>query len=308
MRAGLLVPTLNAGARWADWLTALASQSRQPDAVIVIDSGSSDGTATQARAAGLPVVSIPPEQFDHGGTRNLGVASLTGCDIIVCLTQDAILADPHALAHLLSAFDDAKVAMAYGRQLPHADATPIAAHARHFNYPPQSRRVCFEDRATLGLKAAFASNSFAAWRGTALQAVGGFPANTLFGEDTQCAARLLMAGGQIAYVAEATVFHSHNYGWREEFRRYADIGALHALQPWLLAEFGRPEGEGLRFVRSEFRFLRDAGWRWRMAGMRQSAAKLLGYRIGKWLPRLPASLAARCSTQPRWWLRRERRT
>jgi len=304
MRVGLLIPTLNAGPRWADCLAALQRQSRQPDQILIIDSGSSDQTVPQALAAGLPVMTIAPCDFDHGGTRNLGVERLADCDVVVCLTQDAILADADALKHLLASFDDAAVALAFGRQLPHDDATPIAGHARQFNYPAQSRVVRLDDRVTLGLKAAFASNSFAAWRRSALAAVGGFPAHTLFGEDTQCAAHLLLRGWHIAYVANARAFHSHNYGWLEEFRRYVDIGALHALQPWLLESFGHPEGEGMRFVRSEYAALRASGWRWRIRGLMQSSAKLLGYRVGKLLPSLPPAIATRLSSQPRWWRKR----
>ena len=304
MRVGLLVPTLNAGPRWADCLAALRRQTRQPDEIVIIDSGSSDETVALAEAAGLPVVAIAPNTFDHGGTRNFGVSLLGSCEIVVCLTQDAVLATPESLANLLAPFADPKIALAYGRQLPHDDATPIAAHARQFNYPATSRTIGLEDRATLGLKAAFASNSFAAWRCSALADVGGFPAHALFGEDTLCAARLLLRDWRIAYVADAAACHSHNYGWHEEFKRYVDIGALHSLEPWLLENFGRPEGEGLRFVRSEFGALRSAGWRWRIRGMLQSSAKLLGYRIGRYLPALPLALATRLSGQPRWWRQR----
>jgi rhamnosyltransferase len=69
------------------------------------------------------------------------------------------------------------------------------------------------------------------------------------------AARLLMAGKRVAYVAEACVHHSHNYSLVQEFRRYFDTGVFHARSPWLLQEFGTANSEGLRFVRSEISFL-----------------------------------------------------
>ena len=55
-------------------------------------------------------------------------------DVVAMMTQDAVLADERPLETLLAAFDDDSVAAAYGRQLPHANADPFAAHARLFNY------------------------------------------------------------------------------------------------------------------------------------------------------------------------------
>jgi rhamnosyltransferase len=80
-----------------------------------------------------------------------------GTDVVVYMTQDALLADPHALSRLVSVFPDPDVACAYGRQLPHADASPVAAHARLFNYPDVSRSVSLADKSYLGLKACFMS-------------------------------------------------------------------------------------------------------------------------------------------------------
>ncbi|MFC4160207.1 glycosyltransferase [Chitinimonas lacunae] len=304
MRVGLLVPTLNAGPAWHDWLAGLARQSRQPDRALVIDSGSDDDTAALARAAGLEVESIDRREFDHGGTRQRGIDRLADCAVVVCLTQDAILTDPTSLAALLKVFDDPAVGAAWGRQLPHADATPVAAHARAFNYPAQSRIVSYDDRHRYGIKTAFCSNSFAAWRREALDAVGGFPSATLLAEDMFACARLLKAGWRVAYVADATVRHSHNFGWLAEFRRYFDTGATHASEDWLLREFGNAGGEGLRFARAEQHFLRQHGWRWRLVAVRQLTAKWVGYKLGRLAPRLPTGLCCHLSSQPAYWLRR----
>ena len=112
-------------------------------------------------------------------------------------------------------------------------------------------------------------------------AVGGFPKDVIFGEDTITAAKLLLSGWKIAYAAEAQVYHSHDYTWSQDFRRYFDIGVLHAREPWLLEEFGGTGGEGSRFVGSELHYL----WRNRRAyipsALIRSALKLLGYRLGR---------------------------
>lgn len=279
-RIGLFVPTLDAGELWQDWLAAFARQTRKPEYLLAIDSGSSDATVEQARARGFTVRIIPRASFNHGGTRQLGVESMKDADILVFLTQDAVLAEPEALARLLEAFADPEVGAAYGRQLPHPNARPIGAHARLFNYPPESQLRSFEDRARFGLKTAFVSNSFAAYRRGALATVGGFPIGTPTNEDTFVAGKMLRAGWKIAYRADARVYHSHDYGYLDEFRRYLAIGRFHAGAPWLRRSFGQAEGEGWRFVLSEWRYLiRRAPWLIPSALFR-TGLKWLGFRLG----------------------------
>lgn len=281
LRVALIVPSLNAGKRWTDWLNAFAQQTRKPDSLLLIDSSSADDTVALARAHGFDVHTIAKSEFNHGGTRQLGVDLLPQADIIVFLTQDALLSDPEAIERLLAAFADEQVGAAYGRQLPHLDAGPIAAHARLFNYPPQSQLRGLADGSRYGIKTAFISNSFAAYRREALQSVGGFPGNTIMNEDTYAAGKLLLAGWKIAYRADARVFHSHDYGFLDEFRRYFDIGVFHTRSPWLQETFGGASGEGLRFVLSEIRYLaRHAGWLLPSAMLR-SGLKWLGYRLGQ---------------------------
>ena len=243
-----------------------------------------------------------PQDFNHGGTRQKGVELLTEADILVFLTQDAVLAAENSLQQLLQAFASPEVGLAYGRQLPARDAGPFGAHARLFNYPPQSRCKSKKDMAALGLKAAFVSNSFAAYRRTALQGVGGFPDEVILGEDMVVAARMLLEGWQIAYCAEAQAYHSHDYTAAQEFRRYFDTGVFHAREGWLKDRFGKAEGEGLRFIRSEFSYLRRTGntCRWPLAFWR-TLAKYLGYKLGQNEQYLPRSLKRKLSMHQRYW-------
>src|SRR5690606_14292364 len=105
-------------------------------------------------------------------TRNAAVRGAPE-DIYVFLTQDAILQHPNAIDTLLAAFENPQVALAYGRQLPHKDANPIAAHARAFNYGPTPHVVGREDSARMGIKTVFVSNSFAAYRAAVFNVLGG---------------------------------------------------------------------------------------------------------------------------------------
>ena len=281
-RVSLLVPTLNAGAAWPVWIAALLAQSRRPDRVLVMDSQSRDATVEQAEKAGFEVVTVQRSLFNHGGTRRAGVQRLMAdTDLLVCLTQDAVLADSTALARLLAAFEDPQVGAAYGRQLPAGDASAIAAHARTFNYPAESATVTLQDRERLGIKVCFLSNSFAAYRVRDLLTAGNFPERVILGEDACVAGRLLLAGKAVAYRADACAVHSHNYSLVEEFRRYFDTGVFHARQRWLLEAFGSASGEGLRFVWSELGYLAGrAPWRIPEA-LARTGLKWLGYRLGR---------------------------
>jgi rhamnosyltransferase len=298
---GVVVPTLNAGERWTAWLEALDTQGVRPGRVLVVDSSSTDRTAELARARGHEVLVIPRAAFNHGATRQLGVDLLAGATVVVFLTQDAILAGPDALARLVSAFDDPRVGTAFGRQLPHPNAGPIGAHARIFNYPPEGRTVTLADRTTLGIKAAFTSNSFAAYRRATLLEVGGFPGHVIMNEDTYVAARMLLAGWAMAYRADAEVYHSHDYRLREDFRRYFDIGVFHAREPWLRQALGGAEGEGLRFVRSELRYLRGRAPALIPSALARTGLKLLAYRLGLAEARLPLRLKRVLGMNRRYW-------
>lgn len=259
MDVRVVVPVLNAMPDWEAFCGALtvnlAEMGLPASRVLILDSASEDGTALAAAKSGFQVMSIRREEFDHGATRQLAVDALPEAEILVYLTQDAILAGTDSLRELVKVFADPEIGAAYGRQLPRAGATAIEAHARMFNYPETSRLRELESRQELGLKSIFLSNSFAAYRRAALVGVGGFSKRTIFGEDMMVAGRLHLQGWKTAYVATAAVNHSHAYGYKREFQRYFDIGVLHSRESWLLKEFGGASGEGLKFLMSETRTL-----------------------------------------------------
>ena len=306
---GLVVPTYNPGLEaWAQWVQALQSQNCKPMQVVVVDSGSTDGSVALSQQAGLTVLHTQAQNFNHGATRQWAVnqAFLTPSsapEVIVFLTQDAILASPNALAELLQAFQDPQVAAAYGRQLPKPQAHWLEAHTRAFNYPDTSRTVQLQDKASLGIKACFLSNSFAAFRLQALMQQGGFPAHLPLGEDTYMAAKLLLSGQSLRYQASAQVYHSHNYNGLQDFQRMFDTGVFHAQNPWLLQNFGTAEGEGAKLVRSQWQALKQQSHflqsllKW----LSTNALKLLGYKLGLAYQWLPSALVKKFAMNKVFW-------
>ena len=301
-QAVVLVPTFNPGKAWDRFLSQLLAQQPAPLHVVVLDSESTDASLQASTQAGVQIHPVPKSSFSHGGTRQMGIDLFCGpAQFVIFLTQDAVLADRDALKQLLSGFSDLTVAAIYGRQRPHPDASDIAAHARYFNYPEQSQTLNWSDKERLGIKTCFLSNSFAAYRLSALRGVGGFSPHVILGEDTHLAARLLMAGHAIRYEAQAIVYHSHNYSLASEFARYFDTGVFHHDESWMTQQFGSAGKEGFKFLKSEFLYLKcKAPWRLPEAMLR-NFLKALAYRLGRAHTHLPVFLKKRLSMHKGFW-------
>jgi len=301
MKASVIIPTNNAGSHIEKLLDLVAHQTLQEIDVLIIDSSSSDDTVEKARKFGIRIEVIPVSSFDHGATRQRAVELCATSERLVFFTQDALPYDIYSLERLVACLDDDSVGAAYGRQLPAPLATPFAAHARLFNYPPDSIVKSLTDSARLGIKTAFISNSFAAYRRSALISIGGFPDNVILSEDMYVTAKMLMNGYKIAYCADACVYHSHNYSPWQEFKRYFDQGVFHAQEAWIRSEFGHAEGEGKKFVQSELRYLiKEAPWLIPSA-LYRSMLKYIGYRLGQNECALPIQVKRCISMNKGYW-------
>lgn len=301
-RVRIIVPVRNGGERWREAATALRGALADPSLVVVVDSSSSDGSDRLAGENGFRVERIDPRTFNHGRTRQMAVERFCqSCEFVVFLTQDAVLEGPGALAALLAAFSDPQVGAAYGRQVPHRNARPFEAHMALFNYGVVSGTRSLADTARLGIKAAYISNSFGAYRLSAFRACGGFPSDLILGEDTCVAVKMLLAEWRIRYCAEARVRHSHNYSVRQEAQRYFDFGVLHSQLPELMRNFGAAEGEGARFVASELRYMAANAPQLLPLVLLRNGVKYAGYRLGRVFRRLPRRLCRRLSMTKVFW-------
>jgi len=106
----VVIPVLDDAEQLAACLASLAAQTRQPDEVIVVDNGSSDGSAEVAMAAGATVL--------HEPRRGIGAASGLGYDratstVIARVDSDTEL-PPDWLARASSWFEDPLVTAVTG--------------------------------------------------------------------------------------------------------------------------------------------------------------------------------------------------
>jgi len=220
----IVLPVRNGGALFGHLRHHLSAvQARHDVEVLVIDSGSTDGTDIQAEEAGFRVHRIPPEEFDHGRTRNLGVRLAEG-EIVCFLTHDVLpvtLDWPLRLAEALRR--DAGLAGVYGRQVPR-DASTMEMFFVSINYPerplrfdprpnghhPRPGRVLF-------------SNAFSAVRRSVVLKVP-IPEDAQYSEDQIWAHRALQAGWSIGYEPSVEALHAHVYSFKGLFRRSYSVG------------------------------------------------------------------------------------
>lgn len=279
----VVLPTYNAGSRFRECAEVLTKQSANITKVLVIDSSSDDETVNIAKDFGFQVEIIPRSGFGHGKTRQYALEKAQ-TEIVVFMTQDALLKDDNAVQKLVEfLISDNDLAAVYGRQLPYPHTGPLGSFARLYNYPDHSFVNTFQDRKKKGIKTAFLSDSFAAYKKSLLLGIGGFPKHVNFGEDTYAAAKLLMAGHKTGYCAEAMVYHAHDYSLKQEFLRCRQIGQFHKEEAWLLETFGKAEGEGLRYI------MQEASWLMRSNGVFQVVIAFI-HNIVKFLAYKTASI------------------
>ena len=223
MTVTVALPVRNGGALLGEVLAAVRAQQVDHE-LLVIDSGSTDGSVDLARRHGGRVIEIPHADFSHGGTRNRLMELATG-DHVAFLTQDSVPAGPGWLAALLSGFALAEdVALSFGPQLPRPDASPMVRRELRELFERFGGKRIDRGEGALGPATFFSSANGAvarwAWEQVPFRPVA-------YAEDQVLARDMLAAGMAKAYVPEAAVVHSHDLPPVQAFRRYfADFRAL----------------------------------------------------------------------------------
>ncbi len=296
-KIALIIPTLNAEKdHWAQILRAIKQQSLQPDYKLILDSSSLDNTIAIAEKFNFDIHPVTLGSFDHAGTRKWGLNLVKNkADIVIFMTQDALLNNINSFKNLIDSFKDDLVAVAYGRQLPKKNALPIEKFGRIQNYPKKSEVRSFDDRKKLGMKAAFCSDAFAAYRIESINKYDAFPYKSIVGEDTTTVANMLMNGYNVYYNAEATIEHSHDYTITQEFQRYFDTGVFHDEFPILLRTFGTAEKTGANYVKEELIYLTKNNPSYIPISILRTISKYIGYKLGRNHKHLSTKIKKMCA-------------
>ncbi len=296
----VVIPTLNA----RGWLPGLMGALRRqapngPAEIILVDSGSRDGTIEYAR--GQPEVTVLPiRPFSHGGARNLGIRAAAG-EIVALMTQDAEPADEHWLARLIEPLADDSVAGVYSRQIPRPDAPPMERFFLMDRFPGGAAPVRRRHDGTappIYPATLFSDVSSAARKATWLRFP--FDERLLMSEDQQFARDVLLAGLSLVYAPASVVLHSHTYGLRQTFSRYFDsVVAFRQLsRGHTVARSARlaglTTGRELAYLAREA----PAHLPYHLVYSAFKGAGVLAGHAADWLPR---RLCARWSMNPSWW-------
>ena len=300
----VLVPTYRPDKKFARLLSMLQRQTYPVEQIIIMNTEESLWNPSGYEGIpGLEVHHVKKTEFDHGGTRGLGMEYVR-TDVCVCMTQDAVPADENLIRKLTEGFAQSgkcPVAAVYARQLPSKDCGVIEQITRLFNYPQESRLKTLEDVPVLGIKAYFCSNVCAAYDMEIYRRLGGFIEKTIFNEDMIFAAEAVKSGYGIYYESDAKVIHSHNYTAMEQLRRNFDLAVSQADHPEIFLDVPS-EGEGIRMVKETARQLMDSGHGLLIGKLIfHSGMKYTGYLLGKHYGSLPENLIRKLTMNQNYW-------
>jgi rhamnosyltransferase len=227
-RVSVVIPTFNAGPGFGELLRKLDAQRGDFELeVVVVDSGSTDGTTELAARHGAVLHSASKASFDHGATRDLGI-SLSSGEYVALTVQDAVPLDERWLATMVeSLHKDRRVAAVYGRHVPRPDAgamtralvsnLAVAGSERREQEikapeiyeglpPPQRRHIAAFDNVSSCVRRSV-------WEE--------FPFGVAdFAEDLRWGKKVVEAGYTIVYEPRSVVVHSHERGALYDLRRH----------------------------------------------------------------------------------------
>jgi rhamnosyltransferase len=235
---------------WAlrDTLAALRAQDYTNWELIVIDSGSTDGSVELIhQAAPRHFIQILPHEYQPGRVLNTGMR-LARTEVAIFLNADATPQGRQWLRPLVACLRDPHTAAVFSRQIarPECQAVFAADYERAFGVRRESA----------GWDHFFSMVSSGIRRD--IWAQRGFVEALQYSEDDEYTRWCRSQGHRVVYCADSVVVHSHNYSPRQAYKRcFGEAWALYAMgaaRPQDLIWLGAPALAWLNDVRRDLGF------------------------------------------------------
>ncbi|MFZ5617496.1 MAG: glycosyltransferase [Pseudomonadota bacterium] len=177
--------------------------------LVLVDSGSTDGTLDIAERRGCRIVHIKKADFTFGRSLNYGCEAAVG-DIVVFISAHCIPAHDRWLENLIRPLIDGKADYVYGRQVGN-DVTRFSEHQVFNHYYGEHDKI---PQGELFVNNANSAMLRTVWAKQRFDEAATGLEDMVFGKALQ------RAGGRIAYVANAPVVHIHEESLNQTKRRY----------------------------------------------------------------------------------------
>ena len=203
-----------------DTLPAIRAQQFRNWELIVIDSGSTDGSVDLIRQAQpAHFIQIQPHEYNPSRVMNQGM-ELARSEYGIFLNADATPQGANWLRPLVTALFDLQTAAVFGRQIPRPDCQAVYRH---------DYERCFGERRKSDDWDHFFSMVSSGLRKD-IWAKRGFLEKMQYSEDDEYTRWCKAQGYRVVYCPESAVMHSHNYSPAQAFKRsFGEAKALAAV-------------------------------------------------------------------------------
>jgi glycosyltransferase involved in cell wall biosynthesis len=234
-KVSVIIPTKDAGDEFDYTLRRITRQEGVGEIeLVIIDSGSKDKTVDLSKYYSQKVFQIPPAEFHHARTRNLGAEKATG-DFLVFTVQDAVPVGDNWLYKLIYPVYNGQASAVSARQIPRADADLFACwamwlHTLYLGYNHDriiSSAVAKDfDNLDLHGKRAMASLD-SVCLAIKKSTFDSYLFNSGYAEDVDLGIRLIKDDHTLLFQSSNAIIHSHNRPAMYFLKRgYADTVSL----------------------------------------------------------------------------------
>src|SRR5439155_1070534 len=205
----IFLRSFNEGWALKETLPAIQAQEYRNWELMVVDSGSTDGSVELITRAGpARFIQIQPHEYVPGRVLNCGV-SLARSNFVIFINADATPQGNNWLAPLVHALQDAQTAAVFGRQIPRPGCRAVYAsdYDRCFGPERESDKWDhFFSMANSGIRKDV-------WEKRKFSEV------LKYSEDDEYTRWCKSQGYKILYCPESVVLHSHNYTPAQAYNR-----------------------------------------------------------------------------------------